>query len=442
MDALIDLETSREYMTVTLNGNDHIIKLAGTVDDPYFCGKDVCTVLGYTNIKNALFNNVDEYEKKELSQLVDRESNGPLAPKCGVLAPSTAHLGAKGPLSFRDKQAVYINEPGLYSLIMASKAPFAKDFKKMVCSVILPTIRKHGSYVTEKRLTENMNHRLAIKDSELAREKKQLAIKDSELAIKDSELAAKEVELALEKSKRKEAELAAKAKISRTLKYNKAATAVEPREYIYIATTDLYSTENMFKVGGCASFELLKSRLSSYNSGKSDSDAHYFSYVRKTVSYRAVEHALQSCASGFRENANREMYLMNYNLLVECLDYIVDNNGDFLDFVNSNRERMVVDTINTTPVKTVPIRLEKIRPAGPIEEEVYLTSVFGQESVAAVKESLETFEPEDNTVKRAVFEHRLRLAHPEVEIVNRKRPLWEFVKYFGGLVNPAWRYRY
>jgi hypothetical protein len=55
---------------------------------------------------------------------------------------------------------------------------------------------------------------------------------------------------------------------------------------------------------------------------------------------------------------------------------------------------------------------------------------------------LETFEPEDNTVKRAVFEHRLRLAHPEIVIDNRKRSLWEFVKYFGGLVNPAWRYRY
>jgi hypothetical protein len=57
------------------------------------------------------------------------------------------------------------------------------------------------------------------------------------------------------------------------------------------------------------------------------------------------------------------MYLMNYHHLVECLDYIVDNNGDFLDFVNSNREQMVIDTINKTPFKPSPIRLEKIRPA-------------------------------------------------------------------------------
>jgi hypothetical protein len=298
--------------------------------------------------------------------------------------------------------------------------------------------------MAERRLTESMNVQLAVKDAELASKDADLASKDAELALEKKQLASKEAELALEKSKRVKAELAAKAKILRTLKYNKASTAVEPQEYIYIATTDLYCTENMFKVGGCSSFELLKSRLSSYNSGKSDSDAHYFSYVRSTVSYRAVEHALQSSASGFRENANREMYLMNYHHLVECLDYIVDNNGDFLDFVNSNREQMVIDTINKTPFKPSPIRLEKIRPAheGPNDEEVDLVRILGRDSVDAVKESLATFQPEDNTVKRAMFERRLRLAHPEVEIDNRRRPLWEFVKYFGGQVNPDWKYKY
>jgi hypothetical protein len=54
--------------------------------------------------------------------------------------------------------------------------------------------------------------------------------------------------------------------------------------------------------------------------------------------------------------------------------YIVDNNGDFHDFVNSKRDRMLVDTINKTPFKPSPIRLEKIRPAheGPNDEEIDL----------------------------------------------------------------------
>jgi prophage antirepressor-like protein len=122
---------------------------------------------------------------------------------------------------------------------MGSKAPFAKDFKKFVCSVILPQIRKHGFYMAERRLTESMNVQLAVKDADLTS-------KDAELALEKKQLAAKEAELALEKSKRVKAELAAKAKILRTLKYNKASTAVEPQEYIYMLTQ---TRKRPFRVG-------------------------------------------------------------------------------------------------------------------------------------------------------------------------------------------------
>lgn len=52
--ALINLTDCREHMTITLNEKDHQIKLAGTVDDPYFCGKDICGVLMYKDPKMAL----------------------------------------------------------------------------------------------------------------------------------------------------------------------------------------------------------------------------------------------------------------------------------------------------------------------------------------------------------------------------------------------------
>jgi prophage antirepressor-like protein len=180
-------------MSVTINENVHLIKLAGTENDPYFCGKDVCTILGYSNIKNNLFNHVDADEKKDLSELVGRESNGPLVPNKVGEKFSPTLLGTRGPLNGNQGRAVYINEPGLYRLVMASKVPFAKEFQNMVYSVILPQIRKHGFYMAERRLIESMNVQLASKDADLALEKKQLA--------------AKEAELALEKSKRVKAEL-------------------------------------------------------------------------------------------------------------------------------------------------------------------------------------------------------------------------------------------
>ena len=52
------------------------------------------------------------------------------------------------PIEYNDRKAIFINEPGLYSLIMRSKMSEAKAFKRWVCSEVLPSIRKHGVYET------------------------------------------------------------------------------------------------------------------------------------------------------------------------------------------------------------------------------------------------------------------------------------------------------
>ena len=88
---------------------------------PYFVGKDVAGILGYSNSRKALIDHVDEEDK-------------------GVTKCDT--LGGKQDL-------IIINESGLYSLILSSKMPNAKKFKRWVTSEVLPAIRKHGLYVTD-----------------------------------------------------------------------------------------------------------------------------------------------------------------------------------------------------------------------------------------------------------------------------------------------------
>ena len=90
-------------------------------NEPYFVGKDVAEILGYTNSRQALKNHVDEDDK-------------------GVSKCDTP--GGKQDL-------VIINESGLYSLILSSKLPQAKEFKHWVTSEVLPTIRKHGMFATD-----------------------------------------------------------------------------------------------------------------------------------------------------------------------------------------------------------------------------------------------------------------------------------------------------
>ena len=87
-------------------------------DEPWFVGKDVTSILGYTNASKALTDHVDSEDK------LNNESLSSLGQRGGWL----------------------INESGLYGLIISSKLPSAKKFKRWVTSEVLPAIRKTGSY--------------------------------------------------------------------------------------------------------------------------------------------------------------------------------------------------------------------------------------------------------------------------------------------------------
>lgn len=92
-------------------------------EEPYFVGKDIAEILGYSNTPKAIRDHVDEEDKTQNDSFT---VNG------------TA--------------LVLINESGLYSLILKSKLPNAKKFKRWVTSEVLPQIRKHGMYATDELL--------------------------------------------------------------------------------------------------------------------------------------------------------------------------------------------------------------------------------------------------------------------------------------------------
>ena len=91
--------------------------------EPYFVGKDVAEILGYSKARNAIAVHVDDEDKKD--------------------APIQGDLGGTQTMTL-------INESGLYSLIFSSKLPTAKQFKRWVTGEVLPAIRKTGRYETEE----------------------------------------------------------------------------------------------------------------------------------------------------------------------------------------------------------------------------------------------------------------------------------------------------
>lgn len=94
-------------------------------NEPYFVGKDVAEILGYSNSRKALLDHVENEDKNTV----------------------TIRDGNKG-----NPNQVVINESGLYSLILSSKLPSAKKFKHWVTADVLPSIRKHGMYATDELL--------------------------------------------------------------------------------------------------------------------------------------------------------------------------------------------------------------------------------------------------------------------------------------------------
>ncbi|KXU14606.1 Phage antirepressor protein [Streptococcus oralis] len=103
-------------------GQVRMVELEG---QPYFVGKDVADILGYQNGSRDINRHVDEEDRQNYQ-------NG----------------------TFGNRGVTVINESGLYSLILSSKLPQAKEFKRWVTSEVLPTIRKHGTYVTDQKAVD------------------------------------------------------------------------------------------------------------------------------------------------------------------------------------------------------------------------------------------------------------------------------------------------
>ena len=155
---VFNFETSRVR---TLNLEDVI----------WFVGKDVAETLGYSDLNKAIAMHVDDEDKK---------------------------LNDKTSLSFGQRGATLINESGLYSLILSSKQPNAKKFKRWVTSEVLPTIRQTGGYQLAPKdpmqVLELMFQSLKMQDYRQERlERKINSIQNSQTISGDQELVLRQI---------------------------------------------------------------------------------------------------------------------------------------------------------------------------------------------------------------------------------------------------------
>ena len=133
----------------TLSFNNENIRVVGTYDEPWFVAKDVCNILGISNVSMALTKLPEKWK--------------------GVKVIDT--LGG-------DQNLRIINESGVYKIIMRSNKPIAEKFQEVVCEEILPSIRKTGEFKLQKML-EKQNDLLKIKEEDnkkLEQEKNKISV--------------------------------------------------------------------------------------------------------------------------------------------------------------------------------------------------------------------------------------------------------------------------
>lgn len=105
-------------------------------NEVWFVGRDIAEALGYSDTKSALIDHVDIEDKNIF--------------KSGDLPPLNFVIPNRG--------MTFINESGLYSLVLSSKLPNAKKFKRWITKEVIPSIRKHGGYLIPAKIEEVLSN--------------------------------------------------------------------------------------------------------------------------------------------------------------------------------------------------------------------------------------------------------------------------------------------
>jgi len=234
---------------------DKEIKIYGSVETPYFRGKEIAEILGYKNISDALIKHVRDKNKKSLTEIID------------ILV-----IADHDNINNNDLKSIYLTEAGLYELIFSSKMKRAILFKDWVFEEVLPSIRKLGQEKYLKQLEEN---------------KELLAIKDKEL--EDARLG--------------------------NLKLTNKILNVRPFEnngWIYICTKDEWACKNVFRIGKTIR---INDRIKDYRVGTLSDEKIYCVFKHETNHVDLLETILRNILSQFREDPKADQYILHWNIL-------------------------------------------------------------------------------------------------------------------------------
>jgi len=367
-----------------------------------------------------------------------------LSEKWGAFYPPHFILGS-GNLSikFPQCQALYINEPGLYALILRSKAPLANQFQDFICGVVLPSIRKYGQYIHSQQLALEFEEKLMLKDKQRQEAEHKLLLKDKQHQEEAKQRQEAEHQLLLKDAQRQEAEQAliqvkaeAEFQSRYTNKLKNMITVMKSRQkdqIIYIATTKAYAKQNRFKVGGVKSRSQLKPRLCGYNTGRSDGDKMYFAFITETTDFHHLEQRINKIIGDHKENTDTEMYNLHYDSLCPLIEYLADRFDEEIKYHKVLFDKLIKETLNKDPTVPVPLILngaeyKKYKDGVAVSTQILdfdeMDENAKREFVSTIFQDFATFKGEDALFRKDFEEYVAQNAKAKFN----KRVLWSYLK--------------
>ena len=176
-------------------------------------------------------------------------------------------------------------------------------------------------------------------------------------------------------------------------------------QVIYIATTKLYAKTNNFKPSGVDDTNKLKSRLSTYNTGRLKEDSFYYSDIYMVSNYHIIEAQLKNLLGRFRNKKEKEMYRLHYSDIKYIVEYLCQRDGEDVEEVNSKLTQFI-SNLNT----------RTLRPVIPLPNMSYLTSITHLKKDGTVSNLI----IQSDTFEEAVKEYILALK-PNTTWISKKK---------------------
>lgn len=301
---------------ITQTFNEKIVTIYTDLQSmTWFKANDIATILEYNNTKGAIQKHVDPEDKKPLRMLC---------------APEGAQIGP--PLHLLE--TIYINESGLYSLVLRSKMTAAKQFKRWITSEILPSIRKTGEYINEQM-------------------KEQLRIEKENREIAEEKLEEKEVEFFKLQENHKR------------ILYKRRRHKIQKGEVLYIVRNEL-EIENSYIFGQTTN---LQQRLGQYQTSFTPA----LMYAIFTPDYKVLESVLKTSYKNQGKTYGEE-HLLGVELkdiisFIKTIVATMNSKYTILDVITNEILDENNNVINNTEeaVFTVPVSAEN-QIQGPVSE--------------------------------------------------------------------------